>query len=209
MRAKCIKKPLFAATILSFCRAFCYGQVQASTGLAFMGGLPPWLATMIIAMLPIFELRGAIPVGHEILGLPLGTAVLVSIIGNILPVIPILLLLGPVSAWLSRYLLFKRFFDWVFNRTRSKSDLVKKYETVGLMLFVAVPLPMTGAWTGAAAAFLFGIRFWPALMAISLGVLIAAAIITTLVLMGFWGAVTAGLILSALAVSAMWRAIKN
>jgi uncharacterized membrane protein len=209
MSIKHIKKHLFVFTILGFYRTICYGQGKASSSVAFVGGLPPWLATMVIAMLPIFELRGAIPVGHEILGLPLSTTVIVSVIGNILPVIPILLLLGPVSEWLSRYPAFKRLFDWLFNRTRSKSDLVKKYETVGLMLFVAVPLPMTGAWTGAVAAFLFGIRFWPALLAISLGVLIAAAIITSLVLMGIWGAVIAGVALSALAVSAMWKSIKS
>ncbi|MDO9068743.1 MAG: small multi-drug export protein [Deltaproteobacteria bacterium] len=185
-----------------------YGQAQGLIDFLQKGGVPPWLATMFIAMLPIFELRGAIPVGHQVLGLPLAAAVIVSVIGNMLPVIPILLLLGPVSAWLSRYPVFKRFFDWVFNRTRSKSELVKKYEMIGLMLFVAVPLPMTGAWTGAAAAFLFGIKFWPALWAISFGVLIAAAIVTTLVLMGIWGAVAAGLALAALAVSAVWKSLK-
>jgi uncharacterized membrane protein len=185
-----------------------YGQAQGVIDFLQKGGVPPWLATMLIAMLPVFELRAAIPVGHQALGLPLAAAVLVSVIGNILPVIPILLLLGPVSAWLSRYPVFKRFFDWVFTRTRSKSDLVKKYEMIGLMLFVAVPLPMTGAWTGAAAAFLFGIKFWPALWAISLGVLIAAAIVTALVLMGIWGAAVAGLVLASLAVSAAWKTLK-
>ncbi|MDP2807219.1 MAG: small multi-drug export protein [bacterium] len=186
-----------------------YCQAQNLTNFLQKSGVPPWLATMFISMLPIFELRAAIPVGHQVLGMPLPAAVLVSVIGNILPVIPILLLLGPVSAWMSRYPFFKRFFDWVFNRTRSKSGLVKKYETLGLMLFVAVPLPMTGAWTGAVVAFLFGISFWPSLLAISLGVVIAAAIVATLVLMGVWGAVIAGLVLAALAVSAMWKSLKN
>lgn len=171
-------------------------------------GIPAWLATLFIAMLPVFELRGAIPVGSQVLGLPLAEAVALSVLGNMLPIVPILLLLGPVSAWLSRWPLFERFFGWLFARTRSKSDLVRKYELVGLMLFVAVPLPVTGAWTGAAAAFLFGIRFWPALGAIFLGVLIAGAIVTTLVLMGIWGALVAGLVLSFLAAGALWRAIK-
>ncbi len=168
-------------------------------------GIPAWLATLIISMLPVFELRGAIPVGCRVLGLPLAEAVALSVLGNMLPIAPILLLLGPSSAWLSRFPLFKRFFDWLFARTRSKSDLVRRYELVGLMLFVAIPLPMTGAWTGAVAAFLFGIGFWPALGAIFLGVLIAGAIITALVLMGIWGAAVAGLALSALAVAALWR----
>jgi len=172
-------------------------------------GIPAWLATLFIAMLPIFELRGAIPVGNQVLGLPLAEAVVLSVIGNMLPIIPVLLALGPVSRWLSRWTFFRKFFDWLFARTRSKSDLIRKYELIGLMLFVAVPLPVTGAWTGAAAAFLFGIRFWPALGAIFLGVLIAGAIITTLVLMGVWGAIIAGLALSFLAAAAVWRAVRK
>lgn len=172
-------------------------------------GIPAWLATLLLAMLPVFELRGAIPVGNKVLGLPLAEAAALSVLGNMLPIVPILLLLGPASAWLSGIPLFRRFFDWLFARTRSKSDLVRRYELVGLMLFVAVPLPMTGAWTGAVAAFLFGIGFWPALGAIFLGVLIAGAIITTLVLLGIWGALIAGLVLSALAVAALWRMFRG
>lgn len=172
-------------------------------------GIPAWLATVLLAMLPVFELRGAIPVGSKVLGLPLAEAVALSVLGNMMPIVPILLLLGPASAWLSRITFFSKFFDWLFARTRSKSELVRRYELVGLMLFVAVPLPMTGAWTGAVAAFLFGIKFWPALGAIFLGVLIAGAIITTLVLMGIWGAAVAGLALSALAAAALWRSFGN
>jgi len=171
-------------------------------------GLPSWLATLIIAMLPIFELRGAIPIGHKVLQLPLSQAVAISILGNMLPMVPILLLLGPASEWLSRWPVFRRFFSWLFARTRSKSRLIKKYEVIGLMLFVAVPLPMTGAWTGAVAAFLFGLAFWPALGAIFLGVLIAGAVVTSLVILGIWGAVIAGLALSALAVSTLWRVLR-
>ncbi|MBU1356293.1 MAG: small multi-drug export protein [Candidatus Edwardsbacteria bacterium] len=172
-------------------------------------GLPAWLVTMIIAMLPIFELRGAIPVAYQLLGIPIIPAVILSVFGNLIPVIPILLFLGPVSSWLRKVPLFDRFFGWLFSRTRSRSDLVKKYEMVGLMLFVAVPLPVTGAWTGAVAAFLFGIKFWPSLLFISLGVLIAAAIVTALVLMGIWGAIIAGTVLSALAVSAAWGSFRK
>lgn len=172
-------------------------------------GLPGWLVTIIIAMLPIFELRGAIPVAYQLLGIPIAPAVVLSVVGNLIPVIPILLFLGPVSNWLRKIPLFDRFFAWLFTRTRSRSDLVKKYEMVGLMLFVAVPLPVTGAWTGAVAAFLFGIKFWPSLLFISLGVLIAAAIVTALVLMGIWGAIIAGTVLSALAVSAAWGSFRK
>ncbi len=171
--------------------------------------LPPGLVTLLIAMLPVFELRGAIPVAYGLLGMPIAQAVALSVAGNMVPVVPILLFLGPVSDWLRRVPLFDRFFSWLFARTRSRSDLVRKYEMVGLMLFVAVPLPVTGAWTGAVAAFLFGIRFWQAFLFIGLGVVIAAAIVTALVLMGTWGAVIAGLVLSSLAVSAAWRGFRR
>jgi len=172
-------------------------------------GVPPWLTTVLIATLPIFELRGAIPVGNRVLGLSLPQAAGYSILGNMLPIIPILLLLGPVSRWLSQIEIFRRFFTWLFARTRSRSELVRRYELIGLMLFVAVPLPMTGAWTGAVAAFLFGIGFWPSLGAIFLGVLIAATIVSTLVWLGIWGALIAGLVLSLLAASALWNAVRT
>ncbi len=204
------QRQLFFTTvfILSSCSA-CWAGKETVIQQLNSWGLPAWLVTMIIAMLPIFELRGAIPVAHGLLNIPIVAAVLLSIIGNLIPIIPILLFLGPVSNWLRKISVFDRFFDWLFSRTRSKSDLVKKYEMVGLMLFVAVPLPVTGAWTGAVAAFLFGIKFWPSLLFISLGVLIAAAIVTALVLMGIWGAIIAGTALSALAVSAAWGSFKK
>lgn len=197
-----------AVIIISGCSA-CWAGKETLIQQINSWGLPAWLVTIIIAMLPIFELRGAIPVAHQLLGIPIVPAVCLSVLGNLIPVIPILLFLGPVSNWLRKVPLFDRFFEWLFSRTRSRSDLVKKYEMVGLMLFVAVPLPVTGAWTGAVAAFLFGIKFWPSLLFISLGVLIAAAIVTALVLMGIWGAIIAGTALSALAVSAAWGSFRK
>ncbi len=172
-------------------------------------GLPAWLITLVIAMLPVIELRGAIPVSHLVLGMPILPAAALSLLGNLIPVAPVLLFLGPAAKALSRVPLFEKFFDWLFARTRSRSELVKRYQMLGLMLFVAVPLPMTGAWTGAVAAFLFGIGFWPALLFISLGVLIAALIVTALVLMGFWGAVIAGTALCLTALLASWRALNR
>jgi uncharacterized membrane protein len=196
------------ALLVSGC-SVCWAGKEALVQQINSWGLPGWLVTMIIAMLPIFELRGAIPVAYQLLGIPIAPAVAFSVVGNLIPVVPILLFLGPVSGWLRKVPLFDRFFEWLFSRTRSRSDLVKKYEMVGLMLFVAVPLPVTGAWTGAVAAFLFGIKFWPALLFIGLGVLIAAGIVTALVLMGIWGAIIAGTVLSALAVSAAWGSFRK
>jgi len=145
--------------------------------------LPKELVTFLLAMMPVSELRGAIPVGLS-MGLELKNVLMLAIIGNLVPVIPILFLLEPVSNYLRRFWIFKKFFDWLFERTRRKSDLIEKYEVLGLMLFVAIPLPVTGAWTGCVAASLFKIRLRYAFLAIALGVLIAASIVTSVCLIG-------------------------
>ena len=146
-------------------------------------GLPRELTIFILGAMPVSELRGAIPFGVA-MGLPIKKVLLLAITGNIVPVIPLLFLLEPVSAYLRRFFLFKRFFDWLYERTRRRAAVVEKYEALGLILFVAIPLPVTGAWTGCLAATLFKIRFRYALPAIIAGVLIAAAIVTAVTFIG-------------------------
>jgi uncharacterized membrane protein len=143
--------------------------------------LPPWLSTILLSMLPVSELRGAIPVAIGIYHFDPLTAYILTVFGNFLPVVPILLLLEPVSGYLRRYPLWDRFFKWLFTRThRNHSESFEKYGTLALALFVAIPLPVTGAWTGCVAAFVFGIKFKHALPAITAGILIAGIIVTTL-----------------------------
>ncbi|MFA5051544.1 MAG: small multi-drug export protein [Patescibacteria group bacterium] len=144
-------------------------------------GLPPGVAVLLIAMLPIAELRLAIPIGLETYGLNVWSTFVWACLGNIAPVILLLLFLEPASRWLmEKSTIFNRFFTWLFDRTRKRfSASAEKYgKFIALMLFVAVPLPVTGAWTGAAAAFLFGMPFKRSLLAISLGVVIAGIIVT-------------------------------
>ena len=142
-------------------------------------GVSNELYTMLIAMAPISELRGAIPWALTLGGLGWEKAYLFSCLGNFLPVVPLLLFLEPVSNWLmKRFSMFRRFFQWLFARTRRRSGVVERYEALGLVLFVAIPLPVTGAWTGTVAAFLFGIRFWYALPAITGGILLAGGVVT-------------------------------
>lgn len=145
--------------------------------------LPKEWITIIIAALPITELRGSIPVAL-MMGIQPLKAFVLSIIGNLLPVIPVLFLLEPVSNALMRFGPWKRFFDWLFEKTKAKSDLIQKYEALGLMLFVAVPLPMTGAWTGCVAASLFRIKFRYAFPAVFLGVVIAGMVVMSICLLG-------------------------
>ncbi|MDD2438722.1 MAG: small multi-drug export protein [Methanosarcinaceae archaeon] len=152
----------------------------------FLQVVPDWLATLIMGALPISELRGAIPVAIGIYGMDPVLAYALSVLGNLLPVLPLLLFLGPVSDWLRRFRIFELFFTWLFARTRRKhSERFEKYGSLALTLFVAVPLPVTGAWTGCAAAFVFGIKFKYAFPAIFAGVLIAGLIVTFLTLMSF------------------------
>lgn len=148
----------------------------------YLAGLPKGVVTAIVAMIPVAELRGAIPwalapppIGG---GLGWAEAYLWAVIGNVLPVLPLLLLWESVSNALRRRPLWDRFFTWLLERTRRKGRLVERYGPLGLLLFVGVPLPLTGAWTGTVAAFLFGIRFRYAFPAIVGGVLLAGVVVT-------------------------------
>jgi len=141
--------------------------------------IPDWLMTVIVAALPISEVRGAIPLGIGIYDLSPFEVYLLSVFGNLLPIIPLLLFLGPVSDYLRRFSLGDKFFTWLFARTRKKC--IQEHENFGLValaIFVAIPMPLTGAWTGCVVAFLLGFRFWPSFAAIAAGVLIAGAIVT-------------------------------
>ncbi len=138
------------------------------------------LKTLFLATSPILELRGAIPVAISVYHLHPISAFLFSVIGNLIPVVLILWLIEPVSNFLSKKSkLINSFFKWLFNHTRSNHQ--KKFEIYkefALVLFVAIPLPFTGGYTGAIAAFVFGIKKWVALPLIFLGIIIAGVFVT-------------------------------
>jgi uncharacterized membrane protein len=168
-------------------------------------GINKELTVLIIAALPIFELRGAIPVAINIFHFPWYYALAIAIIGNMLPIPFILLFLDFFVKILKRIKVMQRFFEWLFERTKRQGGLIQKYESIGLAIFVGIPLPLTGAWTGALAATLFGLSFWRSLLAILAGVIIAGAIVTALSLLGWVGAVIAGIALCGLAIFSLWR----
>lgn len=168
-------------------------------------GLGKELVVLIIAALPVVELRGAIPVAMHVLHLPWYYALSLAIIGNLVVVPPILLLLNTVLRLLSRVAFLDRPLRWLIERTKRRSRLIERYEKIGLSLFVAIPLPFTGAWTGSLAAVILGLSFWYAFLSIAIGVLIAGAIITCLSLLGWAGAVIAGVGLSGAAVYLLWK----
>lgn len=146
--------------------------------------LPPQLATFLIAMIPIAELRIALPLALTVYKLSLWQAIFFSVLGNIVPVFFILYFIDPVSKFLmAKSKIFNRFFNWLFARTRVKFEgKYARYGLIALAIFVAIPLPMTGAWTGALAAFLFQIPKKQAVIYVSLGVLGAGIIVTILTL---------------------------
>ena len=130
----------------------------------------------IISMIPILELRGALLVAGPLLGVPVAKAIPLCIIGNIIPVPFILLLITPVFKWMKGTKLFKPMVDKLESMAMSKSDKIEKYEFWGLVLFVGIPLPGTGAWTGSLIAALLGIKFKKAFPAVILGIFMATVI---------------------------------
>lgn len=138
------------------------------------------LITFIVAMMPILELRGAIPLGVS-MGLPHLTALIVSIIGNLLPVPFIIIFIRRIFTWMrTKSKRFEKLVTRMENKAYVKKDFIYKWEILGLMLLVAIPLPGTGAWTGALVAALLDIRLKAAIPAIILGVLIAGILVTGL-----------------------------
>lgn len=142
-------------------------------------GIPRELVAFLVSMLPIIELRGGIPVA-ALLGIEFLPALALCVLGNLLPIPFILLLIIPIFNWMKKTKLFSPLVAKLESKTLSKRDRLEKGEFWGLMIFVGIPLPGTGAWTGALLAALLGIKFKKAIVAIICGVLIAAAIMSIL-----------------------------
>ena len=138
------------------------------------------LLTLLVSMIPVIELRGGVPFGVA-LGLPVQKAFLAALVGNLLPVPFIMLFVRRVFLWIRKHI--PKLGNWVDRleqKAWSKSDKVQKYELWGLLLFVASPLPGTGAWTGSLIAALLDMRLQRAVPTIFVGVLIAGVIVTSL-----------------------------
>lgn len=148
-----------------------------------MNLLIKYLTVLGMAALPIVELRGSVPWGVAN-DLPLLPVLCVSIIGNMLPVPIIILFLRKVLTWMKNKSTWLRTIaEKIESRGRLKGDILVKYETLGLFILVAIPLPGTGAWTGSLVAAMFDLRMKNALPAIFFGV-VAAGIIMTLLSYG-------------------------
>ncbi len=146
--------------------------------------MPVWLKrylwVFVISMVPVLELRGAVPIGVG-MGLPLLPTYIVAVLGNMVPVPLILLLAKPVLLWCVELPgILGRFFTWLYNKgVRAGETLTAKAGSGmfwALFLFVAIPLPGTGAWTGCLAATLLNLKFWPSVLAVLCGVMTAGVI---------------------------------
>ena len=138
----------------------------------FLININPSFGVFMVSMLPIVELRGAIPLG---IGLDLNWfwVYLISVIGNMLPLPFVILIIRPLIEWLIHTKTFNKIGVWLDKRTKEKSSQVTKYKKLGLLIFVAIPLPGTGGWTGAMIAGILNMRLKDALPAIFFGVIIA------------------------------------
>ncbi len=139
--------------------------------------IPAELVTFLVSLLPILECRGGIIVGR-LLGLPLASTIFFSVLGNILPIPFILLFIKKIFAWLKPTKLFGKLVCKLEDRAMKKSDALAKGEFWGLLVFVGVPLPGTGAWTGALIASLLGVKIKKASVAILLGIAMATVIVS-------------------------------
>ena len=141
-------------------------------------GFGPELVTFIVSMIPVVELRGAIPVGAYF-GLPVWEAAVISLIGNMIPVPFIIAFIRVIFDWMRKHVKFMTgIIDKLEQRANKKSESVKTGEFIGLLLFVGIPLPGTGAWTGALIAAMLNMRLKRAIPPIFLGVIVAGIIVS-------------------------------
>lgn len=162
--------------------------VDVNQSVDLLRGVPSQISVMVISMTPIFELRGSIPVAIGAYKMTITEAYFWAVLGNIIPVIFWIFFLEKISNWLRKNFKFwDRFFTKLFEKTRiNHTAKMEKYGDWGLFFLVAIPLPITGGWTGALTAFLFGINKLKAIGIIFGGILMAG-IIVTLITVGAFG----------------------
>jgi len=150
---------------------------------SWFSSFPPEVAIFFLSMLPITELRAAVPIGIEVYDIPVVTTWIVAILGNMVPTTVLLLLLPRLHEWILQH----RFLGPVFRKKLADAEKYfqgryEKYGAIALVLFVGIPLPLTGAWTGSLAAFIFKIPFRKSFPLIFIGVCLAATLMTLITL---------------------------
>lgn len=144
----------------------------------FISNLPKELIVFMMSMTPLIELRGGVPLAALKYGFPIHKTLLLTITGNMLPIPFILLFIKHIFKFMRKHGILVNLIDKITQRAMKKSDGVKNLQFWGLVLFVGIPLPATGAWTGALIASLLNIRFKDAMLAIFLGIVMSATIMS-------------------------------
>ena len=131
------------------------------------------------SMIPIIELRGAIPMGAAF-SLPWWQTYIISVIGNMIPVPFILLFIKKIIRWMSnsKVKFFNKTAGFLMRKVEKNRERIEKYSFFGVCLFVAIPLPATGAWTGSLVAAMIDMKFWKAVLSAFIGVLVAGVVMT-------------------------------
>ena len=146
---------------------------------ALSGSVPKELIVFIVSMIPILELRGSILVAG-FLKMEFLSTYIIAVIGNMVPIPFILFFIDKIFTWMKKVSFLKNMVEKLENKALSKSDQIRKYGPWGLFIFVAIPLPGTGAWTGALAATLLRMKFRQSFPAIFAGVAAAGLIMSLL-----------------------------
>lgn len=150
----------------------------------FFSGVGEFWALFLVSVIPFIELRGAIPFGIMALGMPWYEAFLISFISNCLPIPFVILLTRPIFGWLKKTRLFAGLVTRLEAKMMKKSEKVTKYKVIGLFLFVALPVPGTGAYSGALIAALLDMRLNKAIPSLVCGVFVAGVIMTLISVFG-------------------------
>ncbi len=161
-----------------------------SIAISIMNTLDAWniphqIITALISMIPLLELRGSILVAG-LLNLPFIQTFIAAVVGNMLPIPFILIFIESIFKWMKKSKYLHKFPEWIENKALKKSEQIEKYGYWGLFLFVAIPLPGTGAWTGSLLAVLLGLKKTKSLFFIFLGVL-GAGLVMSLLSFGILG----------------------
>lgn len=147
-------------------------------------GINQYIIPALISMLPISELRGGIPVGLFVFKLNPIYVFIICIISNMIPVVPLLFFLNGIMRVLSRKTGFSRIIQRLETRARRNEKLIERYKEFGLLLFVAIPLPVTGAWTGSLLSTFFNLNIYKSMLFIGFGVITAGFLVMGISLLG-------------------------
>ena len=161
---------------------------MAQAIIRFFAFFPNWLEVLVVSLIPVVELRGAIPLGILAFHMPWWQVFLLAWVGNMIPAPFILKFIPAILEWMRGTKLFGGFANWLHKKGMKKSQKITQFKFWGLTVFIAIPLPGTGVWTGCLAASLIEMDFKPGMISAALGSAIAGVVVTALCELGYLAA---------------------